>query len=440
MDDQVFFEQFHRAYDFEPRAGSFERLRSKLARSEARLQRRSKFGLRRLAPHSMRLLAAAVLLALAVAATGAFMAIQQYAHRTIPVVPPPIVGPSTGGCAANQLLAYDALVCSADDFAVRGQSQALAQQAGPTAFDEVFITHDAGRTWLSVKVPCCFSDTPQIAVRWINSQNLVIVYGSHLIEVTTDGGTHWQVIRSTWTGGQNLPFFLNASEGWQYGAAGLFHTTDGGATWTAVSSFPSSNCCDWWAERLIFIDSQDGFIRPGGSGQLYVTRDGGHTWSPGVLSPKPPDSQFGNVPQGPFVFGKSGLMAFFNKGDSQGGGTTLSVYKTSDGGLTWSGPRSAPGLWLSALDMTLWWTLDDTGRLSRTSDGGQSWQRIQTNLANGMVLTSVTPVGGNVLWGVARNGYVAKSLPGGGVKNYPNLVTVRSTDGGTTWSIVKVPA
>ena len=427
MDDQVLFEQFHGAYDFEPRAGSFERLRSTLVSSQARVQRRGKFGLRELPPRSMRLLAAALLFALAVTATGAFMTVELYAHRTIPAVPPPVVRHPTAGCSANELLAYDSLACSADDFAIRGQ-------------DQVFITHDAGRTWLSVKMPCCFSDSPQIAIRWIDSQNLVVVYGSHLIEVTTDGGIHWKEIRSTWKEGSNLPFFLNATEGWQYGNNGLFHTTDGGVHWTAVSSFPSLNCCDWWVERLIFTDSEDGFIRPGGSEQLYVTADGGHDWSPGLVSPKPPDSQFGNVPQGPFVFGKAGLMAFFNGGDSQGGGTTLSVYKTSDRGLTWSGPRSAPGLWLAPLDINVWLVVDGQGHLGRTSDGGTSWQRIQSDLAShGMTLTSVTPVGGGVVWGVATNGYVAKTLPGGGVKNYPNLVTVRSTDGGTHWSIVKLP-
>jgi len=420
MDDQILFDEFHAAYDYEPRAGSFERMRATLANSEVRTPHGISFGFG-LSDRSRRLIAALTIALLAIAAAGTFLAIQQYTHRTVPVVPPPTVG-----CTVNQLLAYDSLVCSADDAAVLG--------AG-----EVLLTHDAGRTWLSVKMPCCFSDSPQIAVRWIDSENIVVVYGIHLIEVTSDGGIHWQVIRSTWDGGTNYPpFFLNADEGWQYGSSGLFHTIDGGAHWTTVSSFPSAKEFDPWAEPLFLMDSEDGFIRPSGSGQLYVTRDDGLTWSRAVVSPGPPDSQFGNVPQGPFMFGRAGAMAFFNAGDSLGNGTTLSVYETADGGLTWSGPRSAPGLWLAPLDVKVWWVLDGQGHLSRTSDGGQSWQRIQTNLANGMALTSVTPAGDAVLWGVATNGYVAKTLPGGGVKNYPNLVTVRSTDGGAHWSLVKL--
>jgi photosystem II stability/assembly factor-like uncharacterized protein len=410
MDDQFLFEEFHAAYDFELRAGSFERLRATLVKSEVGTRRGIKFGFG-VSDRSQRLIAAMTIVVLAIAAAGAFIAIQQYTRRTVPVAPPP------RECTVNQLLAYDSLVCSADDAAVRSQ-------------DEVFVTHDAGRTWLSVKMPCCFSDSPQIAVRWIDSENIAVVYGIHLIDVTSDGGIHWHVIRSTWDGGTTYPpFFLNAHEGWQYDHSGLFHTADGGAHWTAVPSSPSIAGGSPWAERLFFMDSQDGLIRPSGWGQLLVTQDGGRTWSIAVVLPRPPDSQVGNVPQGPFMFGRAGLMAFFKGGDSLGNGTTLSVYQTSDGGLTWSRPRSAPGLWLAPLDVNAWWVVDGEGHLARTSDGGKSWQRIQTDLANEMALTSVTPVGHDVLWGFATNGG----------KQIPEFETVRSTDGGAHWSTVKLP-
>jgi photosystem II stability/assembly factor-like uncharacterized protein len=420
MDDQLLFEEFHAAYDFELRAGSFERLRATLVKSEVGTRRGIKFGFG-VSDRSRRLMAAMTIVVLAIAAAGALIAIQQYTRRTVPVVPPP-----TRGCAFNQLLAYDSLLCSADDAAVRGQ-------------DEVFITHDGGRSWLSVKMPCCYTDSPEIGVRWIDSNNLVVIYGSHLIDVTTDGGIHWQVIRSGWAEGTNLPLFLNGHEGWQYGSSGLFHTTDGGAHWTAVSSFPSMKQFDWWADRLFFVDSENGFIRPSGYSQPWVTHDGGHSWSRALVSPPAPVSQLGNVPQGPFMFGTSGLIAFLNGGDRQGVGTTLSVYQTSDGGLKWSGPQSAPGLWLAPLDVNAWWVVDGEGHLARTSDGGKSWQRIQTDLAKGMALTSVTPVGDDVLWGVATNGYHTVPMPVGPGKRIPNLATVRSTDGGAHWSIVNLP-
>ncbi|SRR5712692_598303 len=416
MDDQLLFDEFHAAYDFEPRAGSFERLRATLVSREVRSQGgiKSGFWLPRM---SRRLIAAVAIVALAIAATGAFIAIRQYAHPTVPVVGPP------RACAINQPLADGSSVCSADDAAVRGQ-------------DKVFITHDGGRTWLTLKMPFGPTDSPQIDVRWIDSDDIVVVYGSHLIEVTTDGGTHWRVITSGWEQGTNLPFFLNADEGWVYGASGLFHTTDGGSHWTAVSAFPSFKQFDWWADRIFFNDSEDGFIKPSGYNQPWVTHDGGRTWSQGVVSQPPPASQFGNVPQGPFMFGRSGLIAFWNAD-----GTGLSVYKTSDGGLTWSAPRSTPGRWLAPLDMSAWWVVDATGRLLRTTDGGNSWQSVLTDLLSlqpAATLVSVTPVGNGGLWGLATDGFVTEQLQGG-VRLIPNSVMVRSTDGGAHWSLVKLP-
>jgi photosystem II stability/assembly factor-like uncharacterized protein len=73
--------------------------------------------------------------------------------------------------------------------------------------------------------------------------------------------------------------------------------------------------------------------------------------------------------------------------------------------------------------MKAWWSLDGEGHLSRTSDGGNSWQQIQAKVDLGMTLTSVTPVDGDVLWGIAD-----AEIP------------VRSTDAGRHWSVVKLPA
>jgi photosystem II stability/assembly factor-like uncharacterized protein len=280
--------------------------------------------------------------------------------------------------------------------------------------DTIFITHDGGATWRQVKLPWRLADL-SLDVRWIDPDNLVVVYGARAIYVTTDGGIHWHSITSSWqeTG---RPFFLNASEGWQFGTQALFHTTDGGANWTPVAtSFPSGFPFDRFFSTPVFMDSERGFITPDGGGQLWVTQDGGRTWSHAALSP-PPGWVMGYVPTGPFMFGRNGLIAFRNPD-----GATLSAYTTADGGLTWSGPRSVPGVTLAALDANHWWSLDNEGRLSRTLDGGDSWQRIQA--LDGKILDSVTPVGGDVLWGTI-----------GG-----SLIHVRTTDGGKHWSIVKLP-
>jgi hypothetical protein len=88
MEDQWLFEQFHDVFEIEPRAGSFDRLRSVLIRNDrqARGSRRFRLGLPRL---GIRLAAVLGLVLLAVAFAGAFIAINQFAHRTVLVHPAP---------------------------------------------------------------------------------------------------------------------------------------------------------------------------------------------------------------------------------------------------------------------------------------------------------------------------------------------------------------
>ena len=85
-------------------------------------------------------------------------------------------------------------------------------------------------------------------------------------------------------------------------------------------------------------------------------------------------------------------------------GGTLYVYFTTDVGLTWSAPRPVPHYpgnhaIVNAADG---WSVDSNGIEYRTVDGGNSWH------ASGL----------------------GKALP----------YTVRSHDGGVSWSFVKVPS
>jgi hypothetical protein len=98
-------------------------------------------------------------------------------------------------------------------------------------------------------------------------------------------------------------------------------------------------------------------------------------------------------------------------------------------------PQSAASPWgaaIAPLDAVDWWMVDVRGGLLKTSDGGQSWQRVQAKLPSaspdGYTLLTVMPVSGNVLWGTASADF--------GKYQYP----VRSTDGGANWSVVELPS
>jgi photosystem II stability/assembly factor-like uncharacterized protein len=359
------------------------------------------------------LIAVVVLVAVAAVSTGVFIAINQYVHRSVPETAPHARTSAVPGTMFSSPLGF--WPYSADD------AVAIIGGNAPSSQITVFITHDTGSSWWPFKLPCCSPEFFGFDVRWIDSNNVVVVEGTDLIEVTTDGGIHWKEIKSVWKeGAGGPPFFLNAHEGWRSGSSGLFHTMDGGAHWAALSSFPSVKDFDVLGgmDQLVFTNSEDGFFRPNGVGELWVTQDGGHTWSRPLISPPPPIFQFASGAvghQGPFMFGTSGLLAFPN-----GDGKTLSLYATADGGLTWSGQRSLPGGTLAALDLKVWWLLDRQGHLSRTVDGGDSWQQLPGQFQD---LASITPVGGNVLWGTTTGA----------------ASPMRSTDAGQHWAIVLLP-
>jgi branched-chain amino acid transport system substrate-binding protein len=83
MDDQLLFEGFHAAYDFEPRAGSFERLRAVVTNSSVRPQRR--FAIDWPLPRiSLAVIAAVVAVVVVVAAVGGFLVVHDVLRRVVP--------------------------------------------------------------------------------------------------------------------------------------------------------------------------------------------------------------------------------------------------------------------------------------------------------------------------------------------------------------------
>ncbi|MFO0203652.1 MAG: WD40/YVTN/BNR-like repeat-containing protein [Alphaproteobacteria bacterium] len=99
-------------------------------------------------------------------------------------------------------------------------------------------------------------------------------------------GTVWRELAiEPYAGKQDDVSFVSLNEGWYGNGAGkLYHTADGGETWTKVWDQPGT-----FIRALGFIDAQNGFLGNVGVGYypnvtdpspLYRTRDGGSTWTP----------------------------------------------------------------------------------------------------------------------------------------------------------------
>lgn len=207
---------------------------------------------------------------------------------------------------------------------------------------------------------------------------------------TSDGGTSWRVLTPPGTDATAIlgAFFLNADDGWVVsrplaGGSGTTQLTadvtqDGGQTWKkALVGDPNVLYGVAVSASISFVDNQRGWIlvrRLSSSnfsvGDLLQTKDGGSTWS---LLPPPPIAD-------PVVFTDSaGWLAGGPGGDA--------LYVTRDGGESWSRQSATPPGQLNGASPTyslpnaeagvlpVTFLRDDIAQLAlyTSDDGGKSW-------------------------------------------------------------------
>ncbi len=252
---------------------------------------------------------------------------------------------------------------------------------------------------------------------------------------TNNGGNTWQ----NWAvafGGAHL-FFLNQQIGWALADRGstigkqaidIYQTTDGGENWSLISQV-SSELPDYPGQLplagtksgILFRETNIGWvtgsIQSPGQSWLFITRDGGRTWSQqnlvlpsgnqsSTLKISPP--YFSNAEQGVLPVRLSQVSELTN------------LYLTNDGGETWTttlpvavtGPLDC----VSYLSCRIW----NGVTLASTDDGGTSWQQVRTNIDLRQSLLQIDFIN-------PTNGF-ALSVLGPGVSQF-----YRTTDGGRTW-------
>ena len=161
---------------------------------------------------------------------------------------------------------------------------------------------------------------------------------------TTDGGSSWyDATPSGFNGSPASPFFLDASNGWLAAGAGdpttgtLYHTSDGGATWTSQS-------VPFGSGSLHFTDAMHGLeligLNAGMSHEavaIYRSSDGGATWTR-VLINDP--SVAGSTDSLPLVGDKNGITALDTNHawvtGAQPSSDFIYIYASQDGGSTWA--------------------------------------------------------------------------------------------------------
>jgi photosystem II stability/assembly factor-like uncharacterized protein len=196
--------------------------------------------------------------------------------------------------------------------------------------------------------------------------------------------------------------FISDHEGWLADDAGnLWHTADGGTSWT--SSPTHINFL-----KLDFTDAMNGFGLT--SEAAYKTIDGGNSWS---------------IMELPGSHGKRMYFLDASTGFISG---NHAIYKTTDGGQSWTsifigGVHFLDYFFVDAgTGMAAAYDDDSTRSILRTIDGGLQWNHVYA--AEDFFINAVWMSDENTAWAA---GYYASTARG----NYPAIM--RSSDGGLTW-------
>ena len=290
---------------------------------------------------------------------------------------------------------------------------------------------DASRAWIASSVQPG-SGSPDLAVA---------------IYRTTDGGRSWQHVGDA-APEQGWPAsldFVDAAHGWLLmnlgSAAGsqgvaFYGTLDAGTTWSKLSEADTSGLPGHLPLRCskgvpVFLNSSTGWMQgtcaAGGGPFLFVTRDGGRTWSDvgitppsgydrscmcGISNLRLSDPRFSVTRSGFFlldIYGADGARHEF-------------VYTTNDGGASWWPGQMLPANCFTAdfIAPGFGWTLDaKNNTILQTGDGGQHWAIVGT-IPSSQGVVDFHFVNSAIGWAMG-------SEPAGDT-------LIKTTDGGKTWT------
>ncbi|GCE21133.1 hypothetical protein KDK_49330 [Dictyobacter kobayashii] len=272
---------------------------------------------------------------------------------------------------------------------------------------------------------------------WVAFHGASDPLGTYKVIRTSDGGVSWNITTITLTdadqgqAGIDRPHFISPTNGWisigkaegmQHSSMTIFHTSDGGATWTQLaSSFSQSSGLPMSADKngISFANNQDGWATaeyPGSTPWLYVTHNGGTTWQSQSI-PQPNGQQAGTFTTTPPVFfGQNGILptqVYYNS-------PNIDLYVTHNGGATWTSTTLANynADTFSALDTQHVWATQSNGTaIYSTTDGGTSWHAIGNTPQPISELSFVDPQNG---WAIGQS------------TSTPQLY--HTINGGATWT------
>ena len=212
---------------------------------------------------------------------------------------------------------------------------------------------------------------------------------------TADGGRHWETTQLTQGYSLDGVFFLNRDLGWVVGDNEyIFRSTSGGIDWQQ-QRFGK----EFGLTSVAFIDSLHGWAVGAffncECGVVLQTRDGGNSWNQQMVTSD-------------WVW----TVKFFNQHFGWITGSGGRVYRTTDGGESWTLIQANTINTITSVafvDSLHGWATGYLGTVLKTNDGGAHWE--VTNPFGGgwssRVLQSITFPDEHNGWIVGSDGFVA---------------------------------
>jgi len=245
---------------------------------------------------------------------------------------------------------------------------------------------------------------------------------------STDGGMTWQqkLLGGAWN--INRIYFYNEQVGFSIGGGSILKTMDGGENW-CVQRFSYS------FENICFIDRNKGFASGGwlythrdGSGDMFVTEDGGRTWQPTLWTNSKIES---------CVFVNT-LIGFAISRVIEDGSW---IEKTVDGGKNWTDIYIRPDSTSTFEGKDIFFINGQRGwavgfdwshgpAITETTDGGENWEQAwRKNTGEGMsYLNSICFVNDSTGWAVGDSGLIVKYTAQGQWEKQPALTDLPLND------------
>jgi photosystem II stability/assembly factor-like uncharacterized protein len=291
---------------------------------------------------------------------------------------------------------------------------------------------DGGATWNAADASLTYIDVTALVIDPAIQSNVYAGMGGAAFSVplfkSADGGANWTSLAQFPVGGSSRGWISSLVAGspspnviyatanaWDwYGA--VFKTTDGGATWMSGglrAESPTVMAQDTANPNTVYLGDYD----PIGCGEADLDKsvDGGSTWTHSF--------EWRDGPLNALVIDSRNPATLY-------GGTPDGVFKSADGGASWSNIGLSKGVTTLALDSgdpnTIYAAAGSDGYLNagflglfKSTDGGASWAQINNGLASVLdsrstvTALAIVPNNRSVLYAATSGSGVYKSLDGG---------------------------